>query len=64
MPKKKLNFEESLKRLDEITALLEKNDTGLDEALKLFEEGSKLAAECTNMLKNAKLSIEKFTEEV
>lgn len=58
-----MTFEESVKRLDEITALLEKNDTGLDEAIKLFEEGSKLAAECSTMLKNAELSIKKFTEE-
>ena len=34
-----MNFEKSLKRLDEIMAALEGEQVGLDASLKLFEEG-------------------------
>ncbi len=37
------NFEERLSRLEELGATIRKGDLGLDEALKVFEEGIKLA---------------------
>lgn len=37
------NFEERLKRLEELGAEIRKSDIPLDEALKAFEEGIKLA---------------------
>ena len=40
---KKKSFEDSLLRLKEISDLLENEDTGLDESIKLYEEGVKLA---------------------
>ena len=40
-------YESALKRLEEITALLEKNEVPLDESMKLFEEGTSLAAFCS-----------------
>ena len=45
--------------MEEIAALLEGQDVGLEESLKLLEEGNKLALECEAMLKTAKLTIEK-----
>lgn len=39
-----LTYEKAVKRLEEIVNLLEKNEASLDESMKLFEEGTKLAA--------------------
>ena len=38
-------FEQAMARLEEIVSLLEKNEESLDETIKLFEEGLKLAKE-------------------
>ena len=42
MAGKKLDFEQSMARLEEIVGLLERGDAPLDEAMALFEEGAKL----------------------
>ncbi len=46
-------LEQNIKRLEEIASLLEKGVT-LDESLKLYEEGSKLAKLCLEELEKAK----------
>ena len=46
-------LEQKIKRLEEISKLLE-NGTNLDESLKLYEEGCKLAKECLKELEKAK----------
>ena len=55
-------FERSMARLEEIVALLERGDTPLEEALKLFEEGSALIRTCGNMLENAEQVIVKLVK--
>lgn len=45
-----VNFEDALKKLEEIVALLEKGDTSLEEALKLYEEGQALIKSCRDIL--------------
>ena len=57
MTKKKNNFEDLLKRLQEISDLLENEEVGLDKSVKLYEEGLKLSKQCTKMLKDAELKI-------
>ena len=47
---KKQTYEESMKALEDIVAKLENGDVPLDESLKLFEEGTKLAAFCSKAL--------------
>ena len=54
MSDKELTYESAVKRLEEIVAALENKETPLDESVKLFEEGTKLAAFCNDKLKNAK----------
>lgn len=54
---KKFTFENSIKRLEEISSLLQKGDTDLEESLKLYEEGTKLAAKCYNILKKAEQKV-------
>lgn len=46
-------IEQDIKRLEEISSKLE-NGTSLDESLKLYEEGCKLAKNCLKELENAK----------
>lgn len=53
MAGKKLNFEESLARLDEIVRHLEKGDLPLSDSLRLFEEGTALLASAGRMLDEA-----------
>ena len=59
--KKKLNFEQSMTRLDEIVTALERGEAPLDEAMKLFEEGSRLMRECTQMLDQAEQKVTLLT---
>ena len=42
----KKTFEENMARLEEIVGKLEKGDAPLSDSLKLFEEGTKLIAQC------------------
>ena len=57
MAGKKLDFEQSMARLEEIVGLLERGDAPLDEAMALFEEGAKLMRECTKRLDQAEQKV-------
>ena len=59
--KKKMNFETSIIRLDEIVSLLERGDAPLEEAMSLFEEGAKLLRECTSLLDKAEQKVTLLT---
>lgn len=58
MAGKKLTFEQSMSRLEEIVGKLEQGECGLDESLRLFEEGAKLAASCNQMLDQAEQKVD------
>tara|TARA_B100001121_G_C18283043_1_gene431632 strand:+ start:334 stop:558 length:225 start_codon:yes stop_codon:yes gene_type:complete len=60
--KNNLNFENALKRLEEISELLESEDTPLEDSIKLFEEGIDLKEFCEEKLKSAKLKIDKIVK--
>jgi exodeoxyribonuclease VII small subunit len=55
--KKKAGFEESMLRLEEIVRLLEKGDAPLEDSIKLFEEGTKLAKRCDDLLNEAEKKV-------
>lgn len=57
MAVKKQSFEQSLSRLEEIVTALERGECDLDESLKLFEEGAKLARVCNEMLDQAEQKV-------
>ena len=60
MPKAKvaeMKFEESLGRLDEIVRQLERGEVSLDEALTLFEEGTKLLKQAGKQLDAAEQKV-------
>lgn len=52
------SFEESLKRLEELVAQLERGDLPLEEAIKIFEEGARLSEECRKHLEAAEGKVE------
>jgi exodeoxyribonuclease VII small subunit len=58
--RKKENFEEALQKLEAIVAKMEEGDLPLEEALKAFEEGVRLARVCTGKLDEAERKVEKL----
>ena len=57
MARKKLSFEEAMKRLEEIVSHLEKGDIPLEESIRLFEEGSGILALCSSQLEEAEQKV-------
>lgn len=56
---KELTYEQAIEKLEEIVKQLEDGSASLDESIKLFEEGTKLADFCNTKLNTAQ---QKFTE--
>ena len=44
------NFEKSMESLEKIVTELENGELNLDESVKKFEEGMKIAQKCNNIL--------------
>jgi exodeoxyribonuclease VII small subunit len=55
---KKKSFEEALAKLEQITKKLEEGDLPLEDSLKYFDEGVKLAELCNTKLNEAQKKIE------
>lgn len=53
-----LSFEDALKELERIVARLESGDAALQEAIDLYERGSRLRAQCAERLDQAQVRIE------
>ena len=62
MSEKKMNFKESLDRLDEIVNQISSKALSLDESLALYEEGNKIIKELEKELKTAEEKIEKVVD--
>ena len=56
---KELTYEQAYKRLEEIVEKLENGSVPLEESMKLFEEGTKLANFCNSKLNAVE---QKFTQ--
>ena len=56
-------FEEALQKLDEIVRRMESGDLSLEESLKAFEEGVKLARFCSRKLDEAERRVEILLKE-
>lgn len=52
-----MTFEESIQRLEQIVRQMEQGSVPLEQSLKLFEEGTALAAACTKQLDSAEQKI-------
>lgn len=55
--KEEINFEETIKKLEEITTELEKGNLSLDESVSKFEIGMELSKKCNEILENAEKRI-------
>ena len=56
---KKINFEENIKKLEDIVRELEQGEVPLDDALNKFNEAFKLSKECDDKLKEVTESLNK-----
>lgn len=54
---KNITFEEAIKRLEEITNLLESGEKSLEKSMELYQEGAKLSEFCSKALKEAEQKI-------
>ena len=64
MPKgKKIDFEASLDRLEQLVDQMEDGELTLEESLKAFEQGVKLTRECQQALKDAEQKVQLLMEQ-
>ena len=61
MSQKKATIEELITRLEEITGEMEHPDTGLEQSIRLYEEGVRIADLCKKKLQDARQKIEVIT---
>jgi exodeoxyribonuclease VII small subunit len=57
------NFEESMKRLEEIVRDLEGGDLTLEESLRVFEEGMVLVKFCSEKLEEVEQKVTRLVKE-
>ncbi len=55
-----MTYEDCMKRLTEITSILEHEQLSLEEAAKLYTEGMELSAKCHKVLQDAVLSVKEI----
>ena len=59
MAEDKQNFEDSLRKLEQLVSEMESGQLALDEMMARFEEGRRLVASCTAELESVRKRIEK-----
>lgn len=59
---KEENFEEMMKKLEEISKELEVGNLSLDESVKKFEEGMEISKKCSEVLNQAEKRISILVE--
>ena len=59
---KDLQFEEGLKKLEELVTQLDDGDLSLEESISYYEIGIKLKSHCEKLLKTAELKILKVSD--
>lgn len=57
-----ITFEQALLKLENIVKQLESGETELEKSMQLFEEGVKLSALCSSLLKSAEQKVEILIE--
>lgn len=51
------SFEEALQRLEAIVSKMEQGNVSLEDSLSLFEEGTNLVKQCSNILDEAEMKV-------
>lgn len=59
-----MNFEESIKELEDIVKKMEDNNTTLDESLALFDIGVKKSKECIDILNDTKGKVQLLVKDM
>jgi len=57
-----MSFEEALRQLEDILAMLESGELELEQSLRLFQSGMELSVYCQQMLKQAEGRIQQLTQ--
>lgn len=60
---KKISFEEKLKRLEEISIIMQNGEISLDESVKLYDESSEIIKELKEELSKAGEKVKILTDE-
>jgi exodeoxyribonuclease VII small subunit len=60
----KTTFEQHLQRLEEIVDKLEQGEIGLEDSIRLYEEGLLLSRACMERLAQAELKVKKLTKDM
>lgn len=60
MNKNNATFEENMLRLEKIVQTMERGEVSLEESLKLFQEGTDLVKNCSKLLDEAELQVNKI----
>ena len=55
-------FENNLEQLTEVIQKMEQQDVGLEESLKLYEQGIQLTRKCQKIIDDAEQKIEQLME--
>ncbi|MCL6451979.1 MAG: exodeoxyribonuclease VII small subunit, partial [Acetobacteraceae bacterium] len=63
VPGPELGFEQALERLEATVERLEGGDLGLEEALRLFQEGMELLRHCAQLLDRAEGRVQVLLQE-
>ena len=58
-----ISFEQMMERLEALVSKLERGDLSLEESIRAYEEGTKLAKQCKAVLAEAEKRIQRLTEE-
>ncbi|NLJ16916.1 MAG: exodeoxyribonuclease VII small subunit [Clostridiales bacterium] len=58
-----MSFESDMKRLEEISVEMAKEDIVLEHSLELYKEAVPLIKKCKDYIENAKITVEKLGEE-
>ena len=59
-----IGFEDSYARLEQVVQRLEAGDLGLEESVRLYEEGMRLAEHCGQQLDSAELRVTQLLSSV
>ncbi len=58
-----ISFEQMMERLEALVLRLEQGDLSLEESIRAYEEGTKLAKQCKAVLAGAEKRIQRLTQD-
>lgn len=62
-PQSELSYEQAVEKLEEIVRRIESGQVGLEDSIKLYEEGMALGKRCKEILTQAEQRVEQVSRE-